>query len=195
VTQHLTESGIPGITTVPWGTHVCLYYRTREDLVHGVIPYLAAGLKNGEKCVWGTSSPLYPDEIRTELAGVVPEFDRQERTGRIEIRDHHEWYAGHLDSDPAKDLLRLEKEALQAGFTGLRCGGSISWLTRQDWPTFHAYEMRLNRAVHDRRILAICCYNVEQCEGIHVYESMRNHHFSLGRGDREWELLGLLKSG
>jgi len=47
-------------------------------------------------------------------------------------------------------------------------------------------------AVRRRRILAICSYNLDTCEAGHVYESIRNHHHTVGRGARDWELLETL---
>ena len=184
-----TSSGIPGIGKVPWGTHLCHFYRTREDLIHSIVPYFAAGLKNRELCFWGTASPLHVDDARAELARLIPDAAQQERQGRLEIFDHYEWYTKNGSGDPVKDLVLLEQKALKAGFKGLRCGGNISWLTRKDCPAFTAYESRVTLAVRKRRILAICSYNIEQCEGPHVYESIRNHHLTLGRRDRDWEMM------
>lgn len=81
--------------------------------------------------------------------------------GRITIFDHHEWYTENPSADPVKDLLAAEQHAVKAGRKGLRCGGNISWLTQQDWGPFYDYETRVTRAVHGRRILAICSYNLD----------------------------------
>ena len=189
-----TSTGIPGIGKAPWGTHLCHFYRTREDLLHSVIPYFIAGLKNREQCMWGTAAPLYADEARAEMARAFPDFTRLEREGRIAIFDHHQWYAENGNGDPVRDLLQAEEKALKAGLKGLRCGGNISWLTQHDWDAFYAYESKVSLAVRKRRILAICSYNLHQCQGTQVYESIRNHHFTLGRRDHDWEMLALAKA-
>jgi hypothetical protein len=191
---NVTSSGIPGIGRVPWGTHLCHFYRNRKELVESIVPYFLAGLKNNEQCMWGAASPLYADEARKEAARALPGFARLEREGRITIFDHHEWYIGNPKADPVKDLLGAEEQALKAGRKGLRCGGNISWLTRADGPAFYAYESRVTRAVRRRRILAICSYNIDLCEGAHVYESIRNHHATLSRRDRSWEMLAAPKA-
>jgi len=189
----VTASGIPGIGKVSYGSHLCHFYRTREDVIQSIVPYFAAGLKNREMCFWGTASPLHADEARTELARLVPDLSKLERQGRLEIFDHYEWFRDNRSGDPVKDLLLLEEKALKSGCKGLRCGGNISWLTRKDCPTFAAYERRVSAAVRRRRILAICSYNLDLCEGAHVYESIRNHHETVGRRDQDWELLGTVK--
>lgn len=189
-----TSSGIPGIGKVPWGTHLCHFYRTREDLIESIVPFFIAGLKNNEQCMWGTAAPLYADEARRELARAYPDFSRRDAEGRISIFDHYEWYSDNPRANPVKDLLQAEEKALKAGRKGLRCGGNISWLTRLDYAPFYTYETAVTRAVRGRRILAICSYNLDLCEGAHVYESIRNHHHTVGRGARSWELLGSLRT-
>jgi len=189
-----TSSGIRGIGRVPWGTHLCHFYRTRQDLVDSIVPYFIAGLKNNEQCMWGAAAPLYADEARRELIRAYPAFARCEQQGRISIFDHYDWYVGNPKADPVKDLLQAEEKARKAGRKGLRCGGNISWLTRLDYAGFYAYESRVTRAVRSHRILAICSYNLDLCEGAHVYESIRNHHYTLGRRDQTWELTVSVKA-
>jgi len=63
--QTLTKYGVPGIDKVPFGIHVCHFYRAREDLVDALVPYFAAGLSNNESCVW--VSPFSTDEATAAL--------------------------------------------------------------------------------------------------------------------------------
>ena len=48
----LTKYSVPGIDKVPFGIHVCHFYRAREDLVDALVPDFAAGLRFNESCVW-----------------------------------------------------------------------------------------------------------------------------------------------
>jgi hypothetical protein len=137
-----TSSGIPGIGKVPWGTHLCHFFRSRADLIESIVPYFVAGLKNNEQCMWGAAAPLYADEARRELKKAFPAAERLEREGRIAIFDHHEWYTENRSADPVKDLLQVEEKALKEGRKGLRCGGNISWLTQHDWGPFYLYETK-----------------------------------------------------
>src|ERR1700741_4706884 len=47
----LRDSGIRVIGEVPWGTHLCLFYETRRDLIEMLVPYFAAGLEANESCI------------------------------------------------------------------------------------------------------------------------------------------------
>jgi hypothetical protein len=40
----ITKTGISEIGDVPWGTHLCLFYNTKDDLIDFLVPYFKAGL-------------------------------------------------------------------------------------------------------------------------------------------------------
>jgi len=49
------------IDNITWGTHVCQFYQTKEDLTDILVPFFQAGLENNEFCLWITAEFL--DEI------------------------------------------------------------------------------------------------------------------------------------
>ncbi|NLO29334.1 MAG: hypothetical protein GX120_02190, partial [Methanosarcina mazei] len=61
------ESGIDAIGDIPWGTHFCQFYQTKEDLIEIFIPYFKAGLENNELCLWITSDPLGVEDAKEAL--------------------------------------------------------------------------------------------------------------------------------
>jgi MEDS: MEthanogen/methylotroph, DcmR Sensory domain len=63
------------IEDVPWGTHFCQFYQTKEDLMETLIPYFKAGLENNELCFWVTSQALEVEEAIEALRRVIPDFD------------------------------------------------------------------------------------------------------------------------
>jgi len=56
------KTGIDIIGDVPWGTHFCQFYQTKQDLIDILVPYFKAGLENNEFCMWVTSEPLNKKE-------------------------------------------------------------------------------------------------------------------------------------
>ena len=54
-------SGIGAVGELPWGSHFCQFYHTREDLLDTLVPYFKAGLENNEFCLWVVSEPLRAD--------------------------------------------------------------------------------------------------------------------------------------
>ncbi|HEY5074748.1 MAG TPA: MEDS domain-containing protein, partial [Pyrinomonadaceae bacterium] len=86
----LRKTGIGVIGDMPWGTHFCYFYETREDLLHTLIPYFKAGLENNEFCLWivSKSELLTVAEAKDALRQAVPNLDRYLAQGSIEILNH-----------------------------------------------------------------------------------------------------------
>src|SRR5688572_19066433 len=63
----LRISGISAVGDMPWGSHVSLFYQTREDLLNSIVPYFRDGLNAGELCVWMPSDPRAEEEATDAL--------------------------------------------------------------------------------------------------------------------------------
>ncbi|NQT00384.1 MAG: MEDS domain-containing protein [Planctomycetes bacterium] len=44
----LRKTSIDVVGNVPWGTHFCQFYQTKEDLIGILVPYFKAGLEDNE---------------------------------------------------------------------------------------------------------------------------------------------------
>jgi hypothetical protein len=189
---HLADCGIPAVGKIPWGSHFCHLFSKREDLVHGLVPYFAAGLANHERCIWITSSPLSTDDARKELAIRMPDLHARLNDGQIRILDSADWYAS-ADQAVKADLLgrwlREEVDALKAGYQGLRVAGNASFLERAQWSAFMAYEGAANRQISSRRVIALCSYDLKKCSATDVFDVIRNHQFTLDRRGDSWEVV------
>ena len=47
MSTELRKTGIDAVGDMPWGTHFCLFYETKEDLLDTLISYCKAGLRAG----------------------------------------------------------------------------------------------------------------------------------------------------
>ncbi len=72
--DRITKSGIEIIGDVPWGTHFCMFYHSRNDLEDILIPYFRAGLENNELCMWVTSRPMEDDFHESHIERINIEF-------------------------------------------------------------------------------------------------------------------------
>lgn len=189
--SHVTECGIPAIGKVPWGSHFCHFFSKREDLVHSLVPYFMAGLRNGERCIWITSPPLPAEDAVRELARRMPQLDGFLERGQLQIRDYKDWYErGNPSGRATLDRwLQEEKAALDAGCAGLRVAGNASFLERADWLPFMAYEGEANRAIEGRRIIAVCSYDLKKAGATDVFDVIRNYPFTLDRQGDSWEVV------
>jgi hypothetical protein len=47
----MRKTGIEVVGDMPWGTHFCLFYESKEDLLDPLVSYSKAGLENQEFCL------------------------------------------------------------------------------------------------------------------------------------------------
>ncbi len=95
------DSGIEILGTTPWGTHFCMFYQTKKDLLDILVPYFKAGLENNEYCMWITSEPLNEKDAEKAMNAAMSDFKDYFKKRQIEIVPYSEWYLqdGVLDLD------------------------------------------------------------------------------------------------
>jgi two-component system cell cycle sensor histidine kinase/response regulator CckA len=190
--EKLRNTGIDVIGNSPWGTHICQFYQTKEDLIDTLVPYFKAGLEDNEFCMWVTSGPLTVQDAKTSLKMAVRNVDDYIESGQLEILDYSQWYtkSGKFD---AREVLRgwveEESQALKRGFDGLRFTGNTFWLERGDWRDFAEYEKTVDNVISNCRILAICSYSLDKCGALEVLDVMVNHQAALVKREGKWERL------
>jgi PAS domain S-box-containing protein len=188
----LRQSGISLLGEVPWGTHFCQFYQSKEDLVDILVPYFKAGLENNEFCMWVTSDPLGPEEGREALSKEIPDLNRHIKEGRIEFLKYSDWYTKGGSFDEERVLsgwVEKMKGARARGLDGLRLSGNTFWLEKEDWASFTAYEQKVNETLHNYRIIALCTYSLEKCKTTEILDVVSNHEFALIRTSGEWRLI------
>ncbi len=186
------KTGIDIIGDAPWGTHLCQFYETREDLVDILVPYFKAGLENNEFCMWITSEPLKVEDAKAALKKVVKNLDHFIKKGQIEILDYSEWYtkSGKFDANNVlQGWVEKENQALKRGYDGLRLSGNTFWLAKRDWRNFTDYEEEVNNLISKYRMIAICTYSLGKCRASEVIDVVSNHRFALVRREGEWVII------
>jgi PAS domain S-box-containing protein len=190
--DELRNSGIDVIGGVPWGTHFCQFYQTKKDLIDILIPYFKAGLEDNEFCMWVTSEPLVLAEAEEAMRKAVNDFDEYLRRGQIEIIPYNAWYllGGTFDDDRVLNgwVSKLE-QALARGYSGLRLTGNTFWLERNHWQAFTEYEAKVNDVIGKYRMLAICTYCLDKCDGTAVIDVVKNHQFALIKQEGKWDII------
>jgi len=188
--RNLRKSGIDIIGDVPWGTHFCQFYQTKEDLTEILVPYFKTGLENNEFCMWVTSQPLEVEEAEKALRKAVPDVDVYLEKGQIRIISYIDWCMkdGIFDSEKViNQWIEKIEQALSGGYDGLRMTGNISWLKRKDWKDFADYEAEGDRIIGNYRIVALCTYCLDRCNASEIIDVVTNHQFALIKKEGEWE--------
>ena len=188
----MRNTGIDVVGHVPWGTHFCFFYETREDLLDTLVSYCRAGLEGGEFCLWVVSEPVTVVEATHELRRAVPDLDRHLVEKRIDIIAARDWYL----QDGTFDLKRviggwheILSLALAKGYAGVRVTGDTAWLQRKDWKDFCEYEEALNESVADRRLAVLCTYPLGACGAAEVLDVVRTHQFATARRGGVWDVI------
>lgn len=190
--EKFRKTGIDFMGDLPWGTHFCLFYQSKEDLIKILVPYFKAGLENNEFCMWVCSEPLKVEGAKAALKKAVENLNDYIENGQIEILDYTDYYikSGKLDTDRAlQGWIEKESQALKTGFEGLRLTGNTLWLGKKDWGSFTEYERVVNDVIRKYRMLAICAYDVDKCGPIEVIDVISNHQFALIRRKGKWEVM------
>jgi hypothetical protein len=190
--SELRKTGIPVIGDVPWGTHFCQFYQTKDDLIDILVPYFKAGLENNEFCMWVTSEPLGVEDASRALKKVVKNLDTYIKKGQVEILDAGQWYtkSGRFDcNEVLQGWVEKEKQALRNGFDGLRLTGNTFWLEKRDWKDFADYEAAVNSVIGQHRMIAVCSYCLDKCNASEVIDVVSNHQFAIIRQEGEWRLI------
>jgi GAF domain-containing protein len=154
-------SGLAALPSLAWGRHLGQVFTSAGDLRDTLVPYFRAGLENNERCLWVTDAPFDANDARDALRAAIPDFDRRERLGQIEIQNTQAFYDIRMPLNPTAlvtGLLEREREALAAGYRGLRTNGNCSLIALGDWSNFLDYESRVQQAVSGRRLICMCSY-------------------------------------
>lgn len=190
--QLITETGIGVLGSVVWGTHVCLFYRTREDLINILVSYFKAGLENNEFCMWITSALLGPTEAKSAMKKAIPDFDKYLKKGQMEIFPHDRWYLDHgiFDKERAlngwKDRLR---GAIDNGYAGMRIKNNTTWLNEAVWESFMNYEVEMNETIDRFQIIALCAYCLDNCGTSEMVDVINSHQLVLIEQQGKWRLV------
>ncbi len=186
------KTGIDILGEVQWGTHFCVFYHTKQDLIDILVPYFKAGLENNEFCMWITSEPLSAEDAEKSLSQAVTNLDDYIKKGQIEILDYSDWYTKSEAFEPDRILqgwVQKHDQAVKNGFDGLRVTGNTLWLEKKDWAKFTDYEAVVNSVIGKYKMLTVCTYSLEKCGASEILDAENNHQFSLIKWRGDWKIL------
>src|SRR5712672_4255842 len=190
--NEMRKTGVEVVGDMPWGTHFCLFYETKADLLETTVSYCKAGLESQEFCLWVVAEPLGVEDATRALKQAVPNFDQYFADRSIEIVGARDWYL----QDGMFDLNRViagwnEKLAHAAarGYAGVRVTGDTAWLEKKDWKDFCEYEESLNHAVAGQRLAVLCTYPLAACGASEILDVVRTHQFAVTKRRGTWDVI------
>jgi DNA-binding CsgD family transcriptional regulator/AcrR family transcriptional regulator len=192
----LRDTGLGFIGDVPWGTHLCLFYETKEDLLETAVAYFKAGLESKEFCIWAISEPLTEGEARTALRRAVPDFDRHWAAGSIEFMPAREWYLKRGRVDLQRIIGAWNEKlrgALAKGYEGMRASGIAAWLGPHHWKDFSDYEHELDRSLAGKTMTVLCTYPLAGSKPSDILDVVRAHQVTAARRKGDWACIADLQ--
>src|SRR5581483_3009766 len=190
--EALRKTGIDPVGDMPWGTHFCSFYETKEDLLHTLVPFFKTGLENNELCLWVFSRPLTEEEVKNKLRQAVPDLDRHLAERNIEILPHDAWYLEGSALNLTKVMNGCNEkinQSISRGYKGLRFTGDGSWIQRQDWGNFSEYEKGLNAFIANKQLLIFCTYALATIGAAEILDVARAHQSAVARRQGIWEVV------
>jgi PAS domain S-box-containing protein len=210
--SELRKTGINYVGDVPWGTHFCHFYETKQDLLDILLQYFRTGLENNEFCIWVVSHPLGEGEARRAFREAIADADRYLAAGHVEIVQEAvfpapqqtsqaasieivpwtEWYlkGGAFVAERVIDGWNKKlTEALARGFDGLRVNGNESWLTEENRKDFLQYEKKLDEKLAGQRMIVLCSYPLSGSGAGEILDVARTHQFAVVRRRGNWEVV------
>jgi PAS domain S-box-containing protein len=177
---------------IAWGTHCCLFYETKADLLDTLVSYCKAGLESHEYCLWVIAAPVTKEDAADALRRVVPEIDRYLADGSMEIVAACDWYLQGGSFDLERVIHGWNEKlarALASGYTGVRVTGDTAWLEKKDWKDFCDYEESLNGAIANQRLAVLCTYPLGKCGAGEILDVVRTHQFAIAKRRGNWDVI------
>jgi C4-dicarboxylate-specific signal transduction histidine kinase len=177
---------------MPWGTHFCLFYETKDDLIETVVPYLKIGLESKEYCLWVVGKPLTAGQAVTALRHAVPTLDGFLADRSLEIIPSREWLLkrGRFDSKRVvADFHDRLRDALDRGYEGMRVSGEPFWAGPKLWPGLCTFERAFETAIAGQAMTAVCTYPLAMMRAADVLDVARTHQFTMARRRGAWEII------
>jgi DNA repair protein RadC len=175
------ETGIGALGALPWGSHICIFYSTKQDMIDVLVPYFKAGLENNEFCLWITAEPLSGKGAREAMEKTIPDFSRYLASKQIKIIPHTDWY---LKGDIFNGNIVLNAwihnlaRAMASGYDGLRLSGDTTWVEKKDWNKFIDYEKEINKTIGKNHVLVLCTYPFDKCKSSEFIDVMNSHRYA-----------------
>jgi two-component system, sensor histidine kinase PdtaS len=192
----LRKSGIDVLGDVPWGTHICQFYFTKEELMDILAPYFKVGLENNEFCLWVISQPFKLEDAKETLRRVIPDLNVYLEKGQIDIISYKDWFftEGIFDIKRVLNnrIERLNYASLN-GYEGFRLFSNTSWLRKEDWNSYLKYMELSDNIIDNYQMISLSTHSLDSYSVDEVIQLSLNHQFTLVKSEGKWKSFESIK--
>lgn len=144
------------------GDHLCVFYRSEEDLLEVLTPYIAEGLLKGERCFCAQKAEVLK-RLSYDLRFLGIDPDNEIKRGALELHTEEDTYLPNKRFEPQvmMDMLtRSIRESSERGFTAFRTAGEMSWAVRgrNECDNIVDYEAMVDQCYPGKPAIGLCQY-------------------------------------
>ncbi len=160
------------------GDHICVFYRTETALLEILTPYIAEGLRKGERCFCVQTNEVIR-RLSMDLQFIGVNVEREMARGALEFHTENEVYFenGGFDGNAMiRRLMHSIDESAKAGFTGFRTAGELTWAAADTHcKQVLGYEKMVEQSYPGKRAIGLCQYRMSAFDP-KVLESLLETH-------------------
>lgn len=155
----------PSLFQFRHGDHLCVFYRSEEALMEVLSPFIAEGLRKGERC-FCVQRPEIFQRLEYDLRFIGVDVDSVRKIGALEFHSADDVYLPGARFEPAimvDMLLRSIEGSLKRGFSGFRSAGDLSWAVegRNECSQLLGYEALVEECFPGKPATGMCQYPIK----------------------------------
>jgi hypothetical protein len=183
------------------GDHTCVFYRTANDLMRVLIPFIADGLRRNERC-FCAQKPEILKQLIFDLRFLGIDAEREIKRGALELHSEDETYLPNRRFEPQAMMVMLIDsiyEAKKKGFQSFRSAGELSWAVegRNACDLVVGYEKLVDEYYPGKPAIGLCQYQIDKfppeilkavidAHRMHLVESSGSSYASLYVRNGHW---------
>ncbi|MDD5505653.1 MAG: MEDS domain-containing protein [Candidatus Omnitrophica bacterium] len=179
------------IYDIPWGSHMCMFYKAKNELISGLVSYFKTGLENNEFCIWALPDSIEAETAKSSLNEKLGNLGYYLDRGQIEIRNYQDYYLkeGEFSAFALTDWwLKREKDALGQGFSGIRIAGDGTDLFNAHAFKMNLYEKEIDKNIGQLKMKAICTYSLDKIDTLNILNIIAYHQSTIVNRNSVWEV-------
>jgi MEDS: MEthanogen/methylotroph, DcmR Sensory domain len=170
------------------GDHICIFYRNDSALIQNLVPYIAAGLRRGERCLCAQKPHILP-QLLHELETLGFDTGHEAQRGALELHTEENVYFTSGRFEPRAMMEKLESlidDSIARGFSGFRIAGELSWAldSRCGEPVTMcdqvlAYEEMVQRFFPGKPAIGLCQYPAHRFPSHILRQTLDSHRMAI----------------
>lgn len=186
------KAGIRIIDTVEWGSYISHLFSTKEEYYKIVIPYIQAGLKDEELCIWIYSDNTSYEDIVSILNKSIKDVDKYIAKGQFIIRHYGEWYLKDGTFNHKRDSgqwKKLTQWALNNGFVGLRIAVDLTWAIGKYLEDILVYKSEFDEIMNGLPFVAMSFYDVNSLDALQTVGIINGNNYTIVKQNDSFKVI------